>query len=308
MLLGAYPPPPAVTSDPAILAILYPAQMAPAQFGLPPAPSHFAAMPPAAEFGYYGQPGSAQAANVELSTFGNGQHRASVSQDRHNDATKLPPTEVAKTIPCRNFPNCRYGDACVFQHPQPQHFFAPGPFQAPEFVPNGYTGVPMYYGVPPPAPFVPLDAQSPAFAPPMPPAQLRPAGEANGAPTPATPAGEGQNASAHVPSQQAPAFQPRGVNGFVANGMGFPQTNGFDHTKKGHHVKRMSFGGMPKAAWAVPGTGPTATAARQAALGSWSNGQPPACVFFQNSKCRNGEMCKFPHIMPDGTDCKFVRM
>jgi hypothetical protein len=309
MNTGAYPPPPTVTSDPAILAVLYPPQLSPAQFSLPPAPTHFVPMAPPAEFGYYGQPGSTQNSIPE---FGNSQHRNSVSQERHSDATKLPPTEVAKTIPCRNFPNCRYGDACVFQHPQPQHFFAPAPYQSAEFVPGAYPGAPMYYGIPPPAPFVPLDAQSPAFAPPMPPAHPRPSVDANGAATnpastnPAVSTGETQGSNSAAPSQQAPVFHPRsaGMNGVSVNGSQFAQTNGFDYSKRAHHVKRMSFGGMPKAAWAVPGGGPNATAARQAALGSWSNGQPPACVFFQNSKCRNGEMCKFPHIMPDGTDSK----
>lgn len=43
----------------------------------------------------------------------------------------LPPAEVAKTIPCRNFPACRYGPACVFYHPgrlpqQQQQGFFPG--------------------------------------------------------------------------------------------------------------------------------------------------------------------------------------
>lgn len=31
----------------------------------------------------------------------------------------LPPPEVAKNIPCRFFPNCSYGDSCIFFHPSP---------------------------------------------------------------------------------------------------------------------------------------------------------------------------------------------
>jgi hypothetical protein len=282
---------------------------------MPPAPTHFAPMPNPAS--------SSEFAGSEFAPIfpGNGQHRTSVSQERHHDANKLPPTEVSKTIPCRNFPNCRYGDACVFQHPQPQHFYPSAPYQPAEFVPGGFPGMPMYYGMPPPAPFVPLDAQTPAFAPPMPPAQHRQSVDVNGAAaaavSPAAPAPiplngsvetNGVPAQSSAPSQQAPVFHPRaaGMNGFPVNQMPFPQQAGFDQSKKGHHVKRMSFGGVPKAAWAVNGGGPAATLARQAALGSWSNGQPPACVFFQNSKCRNGEMCKFPHIMPDGTDSELA--
>jgi hypothetical protein len=292
---------------------------------MPPAPAHFVPMPNPAtssEFAYYGQPGSAQAAGFESAPVfpGNGQHRSSVSQERHHDANKLPPTEVSKTIPCRNFPNCRYGDARVFQHTQLQHFYPSAPYQPAEFVPGGFPAMPMYYGMPPPAPFVPLDAQTPAFAPPMPPAHHRQSVDVNGAapvvPAAGSPAGPGPialNGSAETngvpahssaPSQQAPVFHPRaaGMNGFPVNHMPFPQQAGVDQGRKAHHVKRMSFGGIPKAAWAANGGGPAATLARQAALGSWSNGQPPACVFFQNSKSRNGDMCKFPHIMPDGTD------
>ncbi|KAJ7926020.1 hypothetical protein B0H13DRAFT_1110043 [Mycena leptocephala] len=38
---------------------------------------------------------------------------------RHNN---LPPPEVASAIPCRYFPACRYGTACLFQHPQGPYF------------------------------------------------------------------------------------------------------------------------------------------------------------------------------------------
>lgn len=36
---------------------------------------------------------------------------------RKESAANLPPTEVARSIPCRYFPNCRYGDKCMFAHP-----------------------------------------------------------------------------------------------------------------------------------------------------------------------------------------------
>lgn len=295
MMAGAYPPPPSVTQDPAILAILYPPQIPSPQYGLPPASGHFVPGPSPvqpSEFGYYGHP-------QEHTPFPGGQHRQSMSQERGNDAAKLPPVEVAKSIPCRNFPNCRFGDACVFQHPQA--FYPPAPYQPAEFAHGGFPVMPMFYGMPPASPFVPLDAQTPAFAPPM---IHRQSLEVNGVAAPSfvpqndlPPSANGQNLN-HV-QQQAPQFHPRG------NQSPFPPQNGFDASKKPHHVKRMSFGGNPKGTWIAPnGAIIPAGVARQAALGSWSNGQPPACVFFQNSKCRNGEMCKFPHIMPDGTDSR----
>ena len=53
----------------------------------------------------------------------------------------LPPAEVAKTIPCRNFPNCKYGTSCVFFHPpsRPGPGFYAGPMSnTTSFIPNGY--------------------------------------------------------------------------------------------------------------------------------------------------------------------------
>ena len=38
--------------------------------------------------------------------------------------------------------------------------------------------------------------------------------------------------------------------------------------------------------------------------GSWKDGNPPPCAFFSQSKCRNGEFCKFPHLDAEGNDCE----
>ncbi len=34
-----------------------------------------------------------------------------------NALNTLPPPEITKSIPCKFFPNCRYGDSCAFHHP-----------------------------------------------------------------------------------------------------------------------------------------------------------------------------------------------
>ncbi|UZJ53362.1 hypothetical protein CBS101457_002682 [Exobasidium rhododendri] len=50
----------------------------------------------------------------------NGSGRMSSQHQSHlrKDSTfNLPPPDVARTIPCRFFPNCRYGDKCLFAHP-----------------------------------------------------------------------------------------------------------------------------------------------------------------------------------------------
>lgn len=339
LMAGAYPPPPTVTSDPAILAALYPGAPVPPQQMGPPFP----------------QPTSRRMSHGPL-----GERRAS------SDPHKLPPTEVSKTIPCRNFPNCRYGDACVFQHPQPMPHMAPhfammphpprqfypsGPFP-PEFMPvHPMAGV---YGAPVPAPPAETSPVSPQTVEEG--AQKEDESSQNkDEATPAVSSTSEESNSAPVdpstvtaaPFAPAPVFQPRGM--FFPGAHGLPPAfdpsaigphpgyapfmpNGHSHGYPGpkkHHSKHMSFGGNAKGNWAAatPGSstpvssttanssnngsstpsaggGAHALAARQAALGSWSNGQPPACVFFQNSKCRNGEMCKFPHLLPDGTDCE----
>ncbi|GHJ87205.1 hypothetical protein NliqN6_3607 [Naganishia liquefaciens] len=331
MLAGAYPPPPSVTSDPAILSVLYPQQGSGLGNGDVPA--------------YH--PGLHQ---PRMSMGGEGQTRP--GHENH----KLPPPEVSKMIPCRNFPNCRYGDACIFQHPAPMPAtapFYPQPFPNefvpgfnPTYIPGGFPqGVPMpqmfypqYAPVPPPmagGPFVPLDVNA------------LPAGQARG-PSPhstpfvpfvpatnglqtdqssrsspqtvtPTPILEGSAAaedtkvdaqsenskgdlaaseeidSAGALAQDVPQFAPRqSISGGFPGQMPFyPSHAGFE-PRRTSHMKKMSFSAK---------NGGNITS-RAAVLGTWTNGQPPPCVFFMNSKCRNGEMCKFPHITADGTDSR----
>lgn len=67
----------------------------------------------------------------------------------------LPPPEVARFIPCRYFPACRYGSSCLFAHPQPPYFQGPLPPPtsfAPPYDPMASQGyAPNYYPVPPPS-------------------------------------------------------------------------------------------------------------------------------------------------------------
>ncbi|KAF9460139.1 hypothetical protein BDZ94DRAFT_1170296 [Collybia nuda] len=70
----------------------------------------------------------------------------------------LPPPEVARLIPCRYFPACRYGSSCLFAHPQAPYF--QGSMPPPAQYANPYDQIstqpyaPNYYTVPPP-PFQP---------------------------------------------------------------------------------------------------------------------------------------------------------
>ncbi|VDB85286.1 unnamed protein product [Peniophora sp. CBMAI 1063] len=84
----------------------------------------------------------------------------------HN--SNLPPPEIARLIPCRYFPACRYGASCMFAHPGPYGMPPPPPHGAPYPGPyeNGAPGPyqPNFYPMPPPnfAPNgMPLSPQSP---------------------------------------------------------------------------------------------------------------------------------------------------
>ncbi len=124
---GAYPPPPSVTQDPAILALIFPpeAQGLPRGangFPLGSPPGAFQPMPangahqqasgPGAEQGFYPpmppqafMPMGAQEGHHAQSfiPYGAPQRR----RDGREGHGVLPPAEQAKQIPCRNFPDCR---------------------------------------------------------------------------------------------------------------------------------------------------------------------------------------------------------
>lgn len=333
MLAGAYPPPPTVTSDPAILSILYPQQ----PYGAIPTEQ---------------VPGQG---NGEAPQFHPAMHQAhhSLSGEGHarqGHEHKLPPIEVSKMIPCRNFPNCRYGDACIFQHPVPvagngapfypsafPNEFIPGfnPAFMPAAFPQGVPMPQMFYPQFPPVPphmaggpFVPMDSSAPQARGPSPHsstfvpfAQPSNGSQVNGhaSPQTANPALDVTTDAAKVDTPEGEAAvvesaeagsTPAMTNGAVpapqlaprqSAAMGFPgqipfytgNNAGFE-PRRNSHMKKMSFSAKNSGN----------VNARAAVLGTWTNGQPPPCVFFQNSKCRNGEMCKFPHIGPEGTDVR----
>lgn len=65
----------------------------------------------------------------------------------------LPPPEIARMIPCRYYPACRYGSSCMFAHPQGPYMQGPLPpptQYAPPYDPmNPPPYPPTYYPVPP---------------------------------------------------------------------------------------------------------------------------------------------------------------
>lgn len=205
---GAIVPPPGLTMDPTMLSILYP--HAQPMYGVPPPfamPHQFFAQP-----GYYSGGGPAHFPPRKESVSANGHApngTANGSTANGGNAPNLPPAEVAKTIPCRNFPNCKYGASCMFYHPHPQQgFFPPQGYYEGGFVPYP-PGAPFYGGA---QEFVPQQQQQ------------QPNGTAESASGEATSAPTEENGEAasnhdsissaagvappHVPSAGAPAFVP----------------------------------------------------------------------------------------------------
>ncbi|KAJ9476380.1 hypothetical protein PHBOTO_000063 [Pseudozyma hubeiensis] len=299
----------------------------------------------------------------------NPEHRGHAHKDSASGS--LPPPEVAKMIPCRFFPNCRYGDKCMFAHPVAMPASSPNagpvsPGQAPMFYQSHAYGYPAYgppqhfYSMAPPMPIqythagVPMpvhmppphhmahaphsndgDAYANHFA-----AQSRQSFEPNqtmeGESAPAAHDGQQQAAAeteaasvdgddttnavptaeatvtdderaksspeastsnnaptsfsafmAHhaAPFQPAPGAQ-NGVVGMDGGILSSSQT--FNRGNKGARRGGASMGG---------------SFGSRAEFGKRST-ERPACHFFARSACKHGEDCRFPHILPDGTDMR----
>ncbi|BEI84023.1 hypothetical protein CcaverHIS002_0406270 [Cutaneotrichosporon cavernicola] len=327
---GAIVPPPGLTMDPTMLSILYP--HAQAMYGVPPP----FAMPQFFQPGYYGGP--AHFAPRKEGGSPNGHANGAASGGANGNGPNLPPAEVAKTIPCRNFPNCKYGASCMFFHPLHQPgFFPPQGYYEGGFVPYP-PGAPFFPGA---QEFVPQQQPNggPAESAPVSADEAVTPSEENGE------AGPKHEAAAHIPSAGAAAFVPgmpmpqEMMNGFVGSPpVGFmsplmptqdaaafyatspPQfqpflpngsypghgrrqsfnqfNNGGGHALKPYHGKKPSFSGGPKP-W-----GPGGRPGGSSHLGHWKDGNPPPCAFFREGKCRNGEFCKFPHLDTEGNDCR----
>ena len=139
----------------------------------------------------------------------------------------LPPPEIARMIPCRYYPACRYGTSCMFAHPPPpQGPYIPGPIPPPAQYPAPYDGAPApypptYYPVPSPS------FQTPPTGPPVNPISptLSPTVPPNGPPhPPMAPARTGEMVSPVQPTFAGgvPPPVPYGVSGPSPYGPGGP--------------------------------------------------------------------------------------
>ncbi|CAE6421257.1 hypothetical protein ACGC1H_006715 [Rhizoctonia solani] len=284
----------------------------------------------------------------------------------------LPPADVARTIPCRYFPVCRYGSSCMFLHPQPTYFSGPPP-PAPAHYPPMYPPNPYYmmrpgaYPHPPPPGAAPVDpVTSPVTATqPFPPAPMPypppPNGAppfspgTNGAPFPPVNGAPFPNGAPYPPPVNGAPYPSPGANGapFSPTSSGTPYTPATNGTPSPFAPPPFSPGSAtpysantpytpgpvpvpygyprpyPEAPKEAPVNGvvngtteetqPTPSAGGLNGTGNHPNGgfvrrngrggrresfgtsrQPkPACLFFPSGRCRNGDDCRFPHVMPE---------
>jgi len=141
-------PPEKYTSDPAIIELLQAAQ---AKSGSAQQPVYTNDEqdkrfygPPPESYPYY------PTINPSLSTVNEAGYYPAAQPTDANGIGNLPPPDIARLIPCRYFPACRYGAQCMFAHPQTPYFQGPMPSaQYPPYDPMGNAYAPQYY--PPPS-------------------------------------------------------------------------------------------------------------------------------------------------------------
>ncbi|GAK61875.1 uncharacterized protein PAN0_001c0070 [Moesziomyces antarcticus] len=302
----------------------------------------------------------------------NPEHRAHAAKD--SSSGSLPPPEVARMIPCRFFPNCRYGEKCIFAHPVPVPAASSSagpvsPGQAPMFFQSHTYGYPAYgppqhfYSMAPPMPLQYAGVPMPVHMPPPPhmapnqhsadgdsyghqfashprqqlgsqqPAQEGQSGPAatEASPDAAAPAAvavqadtEASKADSASDAKTAPKNSAESAKPASATASPATATTTSFSAFMAHHAAPFQPGpaqnGVSVGADGsfLTGSQPTTRGTKGARRGGASMGgnfgqrselgkrssERPACLFFARSACKHGEDCRFPHILPDGTDAR----
>ncbi|RDB29633.1 hypothetical protein Hypma_015741 [Hypsizygus marmoreus] len=293
-------------------------------------PSINSAPPPPESGVYYPSPQPPQAAGENPGAGGIG---------------NLPPPEIARFIPCRYFPACRYGASCLFAHPQtpyyqgtmpppaqyvapydpmnvqpyPTNYYPPPSFQPPTALhhmsplsppPGPHPGhgrspsevvLPVQppfspNGIPPSVPYGPMSPSAyphpgqvpiPMSISPLPPLQhpsavsaQPPSNMYNTVPAPAPPFVQHDGTSPYSMVQpHNPSIGNQEMNGDIKVAHSQPDgsgpinhhPNGLNHNRRGG-PRRGSFGG-----------------------------RKPPCLFYPAGRCKNGDDCRFPHVLSDGS-------
>ncbi|KAF9056568.1 hypothetical protein BJ165DRAFT_1522469 [Panaeolus papilionaceus] len=253
-----------------------------------------------------------------------------------NGIGNLPPPEIARLIPCRYFPACRYGAQCMFAHPQTPYFQGPmPPVQYPPFDPSPYG--PQYYPSPPqfqqPPNLHPMSPMSPPLGPHI--MHARTPSEV------VSPAPFSPNGAPHPPPPVPYAGPIYPHPGQMPVPMGMPPIPPIHHSPTSHtHPGPQSphnYPTSPVPPFPLPQDGAVPYPPVQPVPGSYSesNGLPkpdlprgehfaphpnhresghirrnaprrpsfgarkPPCLFFPAGRCKNGDNCRFPHVLND---------
>ncbi|KAH7914778.1 hypothetical protein BJ138DRAFT_1123270 [Hygrophoropsis aurantiaca] len=269
----------------------------------------------------------------------------------------LPPPEIARFIPCRYYPACRYGTSCMFAHPQAPYYPGPPPpsqYPAPYDPMTQQSYSPNYYSVPPPSfhppgpvpphmnsvsppsgpiatpphppmvhtrtgsevlspvqlPFSPSSAPPPVPYGPMSP--VSPYAQQGHAPLPlsipALPPPHQPPATAGP--QSPPSAYPNGpvsAPPFAGqqNVLPYPRQPLIPHAP----FAESNNGPKPNPGQRQPDGYPTGPVFRHGMnhnrrgnlrRGSFGGRKPP-CLFYPSGRCRNGDDCRFPHVLSDAS-------
>ncbi|KAF7436594.1 hypothetical protein PC9H_003427 [Pleurotus ostreatus] len=249
----------------------------------------------------------------------------------NGDVRNLPPADIARFIPCRYFPACRYGASCMFLHPQGQYFQGPMPppaqYPAP-YDPMAPAPYPLnYYGPQSPNGVPQMAPMSPSAAPMHPMMHARSGSEVlspaqthfspQGAPPP-LPYGPMPPAAYHTNTAPVPmaippppVHAPQGLQSPPVIYNGPPSAQPFPVHPEGASQ-------YPPLPSIVPVPGPDVNGAAKPAApepymqpyrdgsgnprrgngrrSSFASRKPP-CFFFPAGRCKNGDDCRFPHIL-----------
>ncbi|KAG6821382.1 hypothetical protein H0H93_014179 [Arthromyces matolae] len=248
---------------------------------------------------------------------------SSGSENAHpGGAGNLPPPDVARFIPCRYFPACRYGASCMFLHPQqyypgslppPAPYTAPyDPMNIPQYPPN-YFPPPTFPPngshpmSPPPHQSLPSSAEvtlpvqqpfSPNGIPAVPYGPLSPNAYPHPGQTPVSmmvsplPPPHHQIAPHNpmynnIPSSAPPFLQHDTSIPYPPKPNGVPHENGEVKLQdtpisNHHHSGRDGSGRRGGRRTSFNGTA-----------------RKPPCLFYPAGRCKNGDDCRYPHVTPE---------
>ncbi|KAG8906544.1 hypothetical protein FRB99_006658 [Tulasnella sp. 403] len=250
--------------------------------------------------------------------------------------------DIARTIPCRYFPMCKYGPSCMFLHVSVPYFNGPPP---PVHYPAGYEAIGHppafpphpYYAIPPPQSYPPPPSSSTAgphspvqhttHAPPAHPIPFTPEGAPPQVSQVPPPVPYPAPNYAPPPPQHPPHISISPTANFhpavmpVQPSYPPPPVSPTHHRKESNsytqplvpaqHANGFNESNTLKPAPTYPEEGrnnssfPRESYRRGGFRRTSFTTRKPPCAFFPAGKCKNGNDCRFPHVRPEDDPAAF---